>query len=57
MIRRVGDLFTEHLDLVQKFNTFLPSGYVVEVHGNTLRIHEPDRVFDVVLNPGTQFCR
>ncbi|CAD5209235.1 unnamed protein product [Bursaphelenchus xylophilus] len=44
VIRRVSQLFVDHPNLITGFNTFLPSGYEVQVHGNMLRIIEPTGV-------------
>ena len=34
VISRVSNLFRGHTDLIEGFNTFLPSGYKIEVHAN-----------------------
>ena len=49
VIRKVGDLFVEHSDLITGFNYFLPSNYEIEVHGNILRVIEPDGTSEIVL--------
>lgn len=53
VIRKVGDLFVDHPDLIIGFNTFLPAGYEVQViNGNTLKIIEPNGATEFPLNPG-----
>ena len=42
MISRVSNLFKGHPDLIVGFNTFLPPGFKIEVHGtNEINISEP----------------
>ncbi|CAD5206442.1 unnamed protein product [Bursaphelenchus okinawaensis] len=47
VIRRVSQLFVDHPNLITGFNTFLPNGYEVQVHGNMLRIIEPTGVINL----------
>ena len=42
VISRVSNLFKGHPDLIVGFNTFLPPGFKIEVHGqNEINIHGP----------------
>lgn len=42
VISRVSNLFKGHSDLIVGFNTFLPPGFKIEVHGqNEINIHGP----------------
>ncbi|KAI6182361.1 HDAC-interact domain-containing protein [Aphelenchoides bicaudatus] len=52
VIRKVGDLFVDHPRLIIGFNTFLPTGYEVQViNGTTLKIIEPNGIIEFPLNP------
>jgi paired amphipathic helix protein Sin3a len=51
VIRKVGDLFVDHPHLIIGFNTFLPSGYEVQIEGNILKIIEPGGFVQFPLNP------
>ncbi|KAI6192747.1 hypothetical protein M3Y94_01321600 [Aphelenchoides besseyi] len=51
VIRKVGDLFVNHPDLITGFNTFLPTGYTVQVHGNILKTIEPNGTTEITLHP------
>lgn len=52
VIRKVGDLFIDHPDLIIGFNTFLPAGYEVQViNGSILKIIEPGGAIEFPLNP------
>ncbi|KAI3413787.1 Paired amphipathic helix protein Sin3b [Globodera pallida] len=50
VIRRVSHLFQAYPELIDGFNTFLPHGYEVRVHGNHIFIFEPNGSSSLINN-------
>ncbi|KAL3085001.1 hypothetical protein niasHS_010070 [Heterodera schachtii] len=50
VIRRVSQLFQAYPELIDGFNTFLPHGYEVRVHGSHIFIFEPNGSSSMINN-------